>query len=85
MDQESPASGLRVFAEFAVLPAAAGDTSPAGETIRRPTDARSSRGYRITEVPLSQRLVVGGQAHRLYRAPRDECVVRGFGAARNIG
>lgn len=65
MDETGPAAGLRVLAEFAVLPAATGNTSLTGETIRRPTDARASGGHRITEVSLSQRLVARNQAYRL--------------------
>lgn len=59
LDQAGPTSGLRVLAESAVLPAATGNTSLTGKTIRRPADARASGGHRITEVSLPQRLVAG--------------------------
>jgi hypothetical protein len=75
LDQASPASGLRVLAESAMLPAAACNTALTGETIRRSTNTRTSRGYRITKVSLSQRLVARDQAHWLHWTSGDECIV----------
>lgn len=63
LDQKGPASGLRILAESTVLSTTISNTSPTGETVRRPTDARATRRHRITEVSLSQRLVAGDQAH----------------------
>jgi len=59
LDQKGPASRLRVLTESAVLSTTISDTSPTGKTIRRPTNARTTRRHRITEVSLSQRLVAG--------------------------
>lgn len=63
LDQKGLASGLRVLAESTVLSTAISNTTLAGETIWRPTDACASRRHRVTEVSLSQRLVARDQAH----------------------